>query len=551
VTIKDSTYDLVVLGGGITGAGIVRDATLRGLRAALFEKSDFGSGTSSKSSKMIHGGLRYLGQGKIGLVFESVSERRVQSKVAPHLVRAHRFFVPIYKDSKPGLEIVNIGLWIYDFLALFRSPMFHKTYRGKKAAGLVPQLKSEGLTGALEYADCVTDDSRLVLENIIDSRDKGARCENYTKVISLLRKDNGRVHGVEIENLLTGKKEKVFTRSLIIAAGAWTDQVAKETKLAIGHNLLRRTKGVHAVFPLEVLPIKRACTVISPEDGRVMFVIPWRDRMVVGTTDTDFEGSSDAVHADTEDVQYLCNSANKYFPEANFSPDKVIATWSGLRPLIDENSAANESAVSREHEIYVRDDGVTIIAGGKLTTYRLMAKEAVLKTLKWLTKNDPDFSKEKIKRVKTKKFPLPGARGLKKPKLSAVMELATELKKEFKVDEEVARHLCTTYGTRVTKVLEPAKEDSTLLQRINNDLPFIWAEVGFAANGDLAKTVDDVLSRRIPLLLLGRKQGLDVAEKVASILATVHKWNDQQTKKHIADYHETVANSREFSTKST
>src|SRR5256885_10310421 len=199
-------YDIVVIGGGITGVGIARDAALRGLRVALFEKGDYASGTSSKSSKLIHGGLRYLEHGEIGLVFESVSERRVQTKVAPHLVRPLPFLIPIYKGVRPGLEVMNVGLWIYDSLALFRAPRLHKTFRGTKAAlALEPQLRAEGLRGALEYYDCATDDARLVLENALDAAALGAAMHTYTEGLRLALRGDGRITGVVVRDRLTNK----------------------------------------------------------------------------------------------------------------------------------------------------------------------------------------------------------------------------------------------------------------------------------------------------------------------------------------------------------
>ncbi len=278
--------DLVILGGGITGAGIARDAALRGMRVALFEKTDFGAGTSSKSksSKLIHGGLRYLEHGEIGLVFESVSERRVQTTVAPHLVRPLPFLVPIFQDTKPGLEVMNLGLWIYDSLALFRAPRMHKTIRGAKAANAVePCLRTDGLRGVIEYYDCATDDARLVLENILDATALGADCRNYTEVTGLVRGADGRVGAVRVRDVLTGAEAEVACRAVVIAAGAWTDEVVDRFAIPMGRSLLRRTKGVHVVIPHERLPLARAITMISPVDGRVMFAIPWRDRTVLGT----------------------------------------------------------------------------------------------------------------------------------------------------------------------------------------------------------------------------------------------------------------------------
>ena len=326
-----------MIGGGITGAGIARDAALRGATVALFDKHDFGSGTSSKSSKLVHGGLRYLEHGEIALVFESVSERRIQTRVAPHLVRPLPFLIPIYRGVRPGLEVMNVGLWIYDSLALFRAPKLHRTFRGARAAlALEPQLAPENLRGVLEYYDCATDDSRLVLENILDAEALGAHCHSYTEVTGIERDaaNGGRITGVSVHDRLTGERRSVTARAVILAAGAWTDEAIRRFEIPIERPLLRRTKGVHVVLPRERLPLARAITLISPIDKRVMFAIPWRERTVLGTTDTDFDGTADEVAADASDVKYLCDSGNGYFPGANLTPDDVIATWAGLRPLI-------------------------------------------------------------------------------------------------------------------------------------------------------------------------------------------------------------------------
>ncbi len=546
--MSTETYDLVIIGGGITGAGIARDAVLRGLKVILFEKNDYGSGTSSKSSKMIHGGLRYLEHGEIGMVFESVSERAVQSKVAPHIVRPMPFLVPIYKETKPGLGLMNVGLWIYDSLALFRSHRRHKTFKGAKALELAPQMRSENLEGALEYYDCVTDDSRLVLENIIDAQKHGAECHSYTMVTGLERDYEGRVHGVIARNELTGEEMQVKTRAVILAAGAWTDEAIERFEVPIERKLLRRTKGVHVVFPHEKLPLKRAVTVLSPVDKRVMFAIPWRDRTVIGTTDTDFEGTADDCHADLDDAEYLCRSANSYFPEANLTTDDIIATWSGLRPLINQEDVEDESDVSREHEIFVRNDGIVIIAGGKLTTYRRMAKEVVRATVKWLKRHDDDFDPD-LKRPRTKQRPLPGAVGLADPTMEGVSKLARQITDEYRLDFETADHLTRVYGVRARRIAKMIDDNDDLGLRINRDLPYVWAEIDFAVEFDLAKTVDDVLARRVPLLLVGREQGLDVVERVADMLAEKLGWSGSERTKQIDAYKREVANSRRFQPK--
>ncbi|MFT3692233.1 MAG: glycerol-3-phosphate dehydrogenase [Kofleriaceae bacterium] len=542
-------FDLVVIGGGITGAGIARDASLRGLRVALFEKGDYGSGTSSKSSKLIHGGLRYLEHGEIRMVFESVSERSVQLRVAPHLVRPLPFLIPIYKGVRPGFEIMNVGLWIYDSLALFRVPRVHKAFRGVKAAlALEPQLRPENLKGAFEYYDCATDDARLVLENALDAQTMGAQCHTYTEVTRFLR-DGKRITGVHVRDRLNGKEWDVTAKAVILAAGAWTDEMIArfEPEGKKVRPLLRRTKGVHIVLPRERLPLARAITLISPVDGRVMFALPWRDRSVLGTTDTDYDGTADDVAADASDVKYLCDSGNGYFPGANLTPDDVIATWAGLRPLIappqNEDGGVDESAVSREHEVFTRPDGLVIIAGGKLTTYRRMARETVGKTLKLLEEiGDPLVEKKES----TKHRPLPGAVGLETSDLEGIAAIGRALMKDYGLDVDQATHLCGVYGARAHELGKMIALDRSLGAKLDSELPFLWAEITFAARHDLARTVEDVLARRVPLLLTSRDQGLGVCERVAQILAAEHGWPADVTAKQVADYRADVATSRRW-----
>jgi glycerol-3-phosphate dehydrogenase len=544
--MTEAAYDVVVVGGGITGAGIARDAVLRGLRVALFEKDDFGSGTSSKSSKLIHGGLRYLEQAEIGLVFESVSERRVQMMMAPHLVRPLSFLVPVFEDSRVGLELMNVGLWIYDTLALFRSPRLHKTMRGpEKVAKIEPSIRQDGLKGAIEYYDCFTDDSRLVLENILDAQNHGARCESYTEVTEIER-DDGKICAVHVRDNLTGATRRVVTNAVIMATGPWSDRAIEKIGANMNTPILSPTKGVHLVFPREKLPISRAITVISHIDGRVMFAIPWRERIILGTTDTYFEGDPDEVHASAEDAEYLCKSGNHYFPEANFRPEDVIATWAGLRPLIHEE-ADSASDVSREHQIYVNDDGVLLIAGGKLTTYRLMAKDTVKAAIRWLRDNrESEYEDRELVRPRTKKRPLPGGVGLLDSSAKGVKELAAAVAEEHGLAPALCEHWAFTYGARTTELAQMVSEDIRLAEPLQEDLPYTWAEVEFAIRNEAVRTVDDILARRIPLLLVGRQQGLDVLDRVAQRLAAARDFTDERKAAELERYRETVRKSQLF-----
>jgi glycerol-3-phosphate dehydrogenase len=544
----DASYDLVIIGGGIVGAGIARDAALRGLSVAIVDKADWGAGTSSKSSKLVHGGLRYLEHGEIRLVFESVSERRVQTRVAPHLVRPLEFVLPIYKDNKPGLEVMNIGLWIYDSLALFRSPGLHRTLRGRGAALLVePQLRGDGLRGVIEYYDCATDDARLVLENVLDAEALGATCHTYTAAEALVRDTSGRVVGVTVRDRLDGGAARTLgCRLAVLAAGAWTDELIGDLAVPVGRQLLRRTKGVHIVVPHERLPVRRAVTLISGVDGRVFFAIPWRERTVVGTTDTDFVGTADDVHADRADVDYLCRSINGYFPAAKLSADDVIATWAGLRPLIRGGDGEDESEVSREHEIFVRPEGVLVIAGGKLTTYRRMAKEAVDKGVAWLVDHDDRARFEAVPRCSTKHRPLPGARELPGDGLEAVMARAGALTQQHGLPTATAEHLAGVYGVRAGAIAELSRAEPHLRERLATDLPYVWAEIDAAVRLDHARTLVDVLGRRVPLLLVDRDQGLGVCEQVATRLAGLLEWTDTRRAQELAAYRAEVAASRRF-----
>lgn len=537
-------YDLVVIGGGITGAGIARDAALRGLRVVLFEKGDYASGTSSKSSKMIHGGLRYLEHGEIRLVFESVSERRVLMNLAPHLVRPLPFIIPIYEGARPGFEIMNVGLWIYDSLALFRAPRMHKSFRGAKAAlALEPQLRPDGLRGAFEYYDCQTDDARLTLETALDAQSLGTECHTYTEVIRFERRHDGRITGVVVRDRLTNTTWTAGSKAVVLAAGAWTDEMIRRFEIPMDRPVLRRTKGVHVVLPRERLPLARAMTVISPVDGRVMFALPWRERSVLGTTDTDFAGTADEVFADASDVKYLCDSGNAYFPGANLISSDVIATWAGLRPLIAAPPDLDESEVSREHEIFTRNDGLVIIAGGKLTTYRRMAREVVSKTLKLLEDLGEGID---AKRDSTKNRVLPGGVGVEPNNLEGVAAIGRRLMDEHGLDVDTATHLCGVYGARALDLASSIARDRSLGERLDRELPYVWAEIDFAAKRDCARTLEDVLVRRVPLLLVSRDQGLGIAERVADRLGGILGWDATARTAMLDEYRAEVALSRRW-----
>ena len=543
-------YDLVVVGGGVVGAGIARDAALRGMKVALLERRDLGYGTSSKSSKLVHGGLRYLEQGELKLVFEGVSERAVQMRNAPHLVRPVPFFVPIYKTHRPGLRIIDIGLWIYDAMAMFSTTQLHKTFPAREVAKLEPALERKGLAGALEYFDCLTDDARLTLENALDARQMGAELHTYTELVGAKFDKKGRVTSVLARGTLDGRPLELATRAVVVAAGPWVDEVMTRLGLPPARPLLRPTKGIHVVVPSDRLPVERAVTLFT-KDERVMFALPWIERTVIGTTDTDYQGDPADVAASGDDVRYCCDQANQFFPGSKLTPNDVIATWAGLRPLV-ASDATRTHDVSREHEVFVHEQGVIVIAGGKLTTYRRMAKDTLDRVTEWLGDYYDGWKGERtIARCTTKHRALPGAQGMipegeKMAPEDAVAALSNRLARDHGVNERVGEHLAWTYGVHAAKVLARAAAEPALRERLNGDLPYLWAEVDHAVDEELAKTVEDVLARRTQMLLRGMDQGLDVAERVADRMAKRLKWTREMRAASLEEYATTVARSRRF-----
>ena len=538
--------DLIVVGGGITGAGIARDAARRGLRVALFEQNDIAYGTSSRSSKLIHGGLRYLETYEFSLVFESVSERRVVLDLAPHLVNPLAFLFPVYQGSRKSLRMIDAGMWLYDGLALFRSPKRHQTLKPSEVAKEEPMLKQEGLQGAPVYYDCSTDDARLTLETTIDAIQNGAVVVNWARVDALTKDDQGRVSGVIVKNARDGSLREVKAHTVINATGPWTDEVLAMSGPRAG-KLLRPTKGIHIVVERERLPVEHAVVLFHPTDDRVLFALPWGERTYLGTTDTDYEGSPGAEAATLEDVDYLIDASNHHFPNNHITRDDVISTWAGLRPLIapePEVGEISESQVSREHQILIGEDGLITIAGGKLTTYRKMAKECVdtaVNLLKLMGKLPAD-----IHSGQTFKFPLPGAVGW--PEDDDHDKVAADLTKacDCGLSAEVSRHLVDTYGMRALELAKLCATDPSQMEPIVPGRVEIMAQIDFGVREELAASVSDIMIRRTQIFFRDFQQGLGSLEKVALRMAHLIGWSDEEKQKSIDAYKAEVALSQRW-----
>ncbi len=524
------TFDLLVIGGGITGCGIARDAALRGLKVALVEKTDFGAGTSSKSSKLIHGGVRYLEHAKFKLVFEGTNERALLLRLAPHLVKPLPFLVPAYKESRPGLLKLDVGLWIYDALAGFKSYKLHRTFRAKAVTELEPNLRTESLKGGVLYYDALTDDARLTLENALDAEALGAVVVNHVRAGKLLL-DGDRIAGAEVWDRESGKSAPIAVRAKVVvnATGPWSDEVRA---LAGQGRILKPTKGVHVVVDARRLPLKHAIVMLARADRRVMFAIPWGERTVLGTTDTFYDGSPDQVAADMDDVRYILETANHYFPLSALEVSDVLSTWAGLRPLVaPESGAIDASDVSREHHL-IRTPGFITIAGGKLTTYRRIAAEVVSAAGEQLGGVPPCTTAERS---------LPGADGIaSSQELHELAEMVA--KKGLKPAE--AKHLADAYGVRAPEIAARAMRDGP--RRLDAELPYLWAEIDEAVEREMARTLVDVLARRVPLLLKGRDQGLAAAPAVAERVGRTLGWSVQRVREELDRYRAAVDESRHF-----
>ncbi|MFZ1864280.1 MAG: glycerol-3-phosphate dehydrogenase/oxidase [Polyangiales bacterium] len=538
--------DVVVIGGGITGAGILRDAARRGLKVVMFEQNDIAYGTSSRSSKLIHGGLRYLESYEFSLVFESVSERRIVLDLAPHLVNPLAFLFPVYQGARKSLRMISAGMWLYDGLALFRSPKRHRTLKPKEVAEEEPILKQEGLQGAPLYYDCSTDDARLTLETVIDAIRNGGVAVTWARVDALTKDDHGRVSGVVVRNARDGSLKEVKSHTVINATGPWTDEVLAMSGPRTG-KMLRPTKGIHIVVERRKLPVEHAVVLFHPTDRRVLFALPWGDRTYVGTTDTDYEGTPGQEAATLEDVDYLIEASNHYFPSNQIARDDVISTWAGLRPLIapePEVSDIAESQVSREHQIVIGEDGLITIAGGKLTTYRKMAKECVDTAVQILKLSG--YLPEHIQSGQTFKYPLPGAVGW--PADDDHNKVADEFSQVCKCDlgEKTRLHLVDTYGMRALELAELCDEDPKLTEPIVPGRVEIMAQIDFGVHEELAASVSDILIRRTQIFFRDYDQGLASVDKVANRMAELIGWSDAEKQKSIDHYKGEVALSRKW-----
>lgn len=519
-TLGSEEFDLIVIGGGIIGCGIARDAAMRGINTLLLEKDDFSYGTTSRSSRLIHGGLRYLRQLEFKLVRQDMREREVLLRIAPHLVHPLPFIIPIARPVDSAA--LPIGMLLYDILSFDKSMPWHRRLSKRETLELEPDLDIKGLTGSYLYYDCQAPfTERLCLETALSAAENGARVLNHARVTGILRKGDT-VCGVEVQDTLTGERYQAKGKLVLNAAGPWVDNVT--AMLHKGFKpMIRRTKGIHLLVPQVS---RHAVVCFAKSDGRLFFIIPWQGYSLIGTTDTDYSGDCDTVHAEAPDVAYLLSETQRVFPSVK--KEDIWYTIAGIRALAGDRSK-KASDVTRAHRIVDHQHrhgigGFISVLGGKITGYRAIAEEVVDMICHKLGKKAA---------CRTAEIPLPGA-----PKVT--QEKMEQVSRESGLAIETVAHLAALYGSRFLKIVSIATSSQPARQRICPHCPDILAEVEYSVKEEAALTLGDFLLRRSNAGL-AHCQGLDAVETVAKEMARLLGWSQDEEQKQIEAYRQQIA----------
>jgi len=512
--LTDEPFDVLVVGGGITGAGCALDAASRGLRTALVERQDFASGTSSKSSKLVHGGIRYLQQREFGLVYEGLAERQLALRNAPHLVRVLPFLIPIL--SKDGLidrrvaRALGAAMWMYDLTGGLRIHKAHQRVSKDQALTLMPTLREDNVASAYLYYDAQTDDARLTLCLARTAAAHGAAVANAVRVVALTKGSDGKVTGARVA--ADDREFEIRARTIVNATGVWSDGV-RALDEGTHPASIRPAKGIHIAVPWSKVRNEIAAIVPVPKDRRSVFVVPWGDFTYVGTTDTDYDGPIDDPQCTPADVEYLLTALNRAITDPVSTAD-VTGTWAGLRPLLASASNERTADLSRRHGVRVSTSGVVTVTGGKLTTYRRMASDTIDQVGRLLGRRI---------RARTKHLLLLGADGFQAPPATA--EAAS-----------LHEHLAGRYGTEAEDVLALIREDPTWREPLVPGLPYVRAEAIYAARHEMAGSLDDVLSRRTRSRLLARDASRAAADDVARLIAPELGWDAARTRHEVEGF---------------
>lgn len=461
-------YDLVVVGGGINGAAIANVAAKNGMKVALLEKGDFASGTSSKSTKLMHGGIRYLENLEFDLVREALKERFIQLRSVPHLVRPVAFTIPVYKKDRRPLWVMKMAVWLYDVLSGKYKIGNHRVLTPEEIHEIEPLVEQNDLVGGVMYYDAQMDDARVCLENVLNAAQKGAHVANYVEVTGFL-KENGKARIVRAFDLTNQRPLSIRTKKIICAGGPWTNQLLKIDH-KISKKKVRLTKGAHIVYSGQLT--QNAVLMTSRQSRRIIFAIPWMGNTLIGTTDTDFVGSPDDVQVKSQDIDYLFKEIARFFPTVQFQRKNILSVFAGLRPLI--RRYGNPNNLSRKHTVIESFSGILFVIGGKYTTYRKIAEDCVKKVA-------PIASDDK--------YLLYGSGGF--------YETVSQAAQRYGVQEKTVEYLRGLYGTRYSDVLELTEGDATLRNPICNCSPTIGAQIVYSIQVEMAQLTEDIVWRRL------------------------------------------------------
>jgi glycerol-3-phosphate dehydrogenase len=532
--LQATEFDLLIIGGGITGSGIALDAASRGMKVALIEKNDFASGTSSKSTKLIHGGLRYLKQFDFWLVKEVGIERAIVHKLAPHLVIPEKMILPLIDGGTYGSWLTSVGLKVYDILASVEGKDKRKMLTKKEALEKEPLLPKNILNGAGYYAEYRTDDARLTIEVLKTALDYSAKIINYTAAKEFIYEDN-RVVGAKVKDTLSGNEFNIKAKYVVNACGPWVDELRQINHSKIGKRL-HLTKGVHLVVAHDKLPVKQSVYFDVP-DGRMMFAIPRGKVTYFGTTDTNYQKDKNHVNTTLVDAMYLISAVNNMFPEINLSLEDVQSSWAGLRPLIHEEGKS-ASELSRKDEIFVSDTELISIAGGKLTGYRKMAERIVDLVTK---KHKRRFEKE-FDDIKTEEIVLSGGTFKDSSEVKSYTDAIYNRIAEVDFSDKDAEYLVYNYGKQTDLILKKFDE----LTDENQQEKMIKAEVWFTVNYEMACTPTDFFMRRTGRLFFD-KPSVDLYKNLVMTAFISHfKWGEKTAAKHLNELDEKISLASSF-----
>lgn len=515
---NDRLFDLIVIGGGITGAGVARDAALRGLSCLLLEKGDFASGVTSKSTRLIHGGLRYLANFEVDLVAEALRERAILRRQAPYLIRPIPILIPIYRGDPHGRAVISLGIHLYDLLSHEKDIPHYFTSNSRRTLGFEPRLCREGLAGsALFYDHQIKMPERLVIENVLSAREAGANLLTYMQVDRIEETSGGVT--VSARDMLTGETALFRSRVLINAAGPWIDRVRRSGNID-QRPIIHPTKGIHLVLP----KFSDQALFVSSRDGRMFFMIPLGAYSLIGTTDTNYDGDLDDVHADRNDVDYLLAESGRVLPGLNLSRETILYTYAGIRPLAF--AGASESKISRKHRVIREGRGgrLITIAGGKLTTYRNMAKDVVNAACRVLGSGSKCI---------TDRTPLPG--GIGSDPDGYLRDAVPAWASQYAVSPDLVRHLVGIYGSRGERILRLIKDDPGLGAAISPEGMDVYAQVAYSVREEGAKTLGDILFRRMTVGITASR-GAGQVEQIAAVAAGDLKWNADERRHQVEDF---------------